>query len=200
MLAARHRAAPRRSPVALRPAVLVTALVVAVVGCTPGATSSEQDDGETADDQPPAATVTIPAIRLSPFCQAMIELDERLRDDPPDDVEAEIIATYEGIEDEVPDAIRDDFTAVLASLRGDDPPTTSEVPTTAPVGPSGAPVTDAGGSAVPAGDPFFDEGYDPDDDPALRLNAYVDFECRDVANNPGPPPTQPLSEPTTTDG
>lgn len=194
MLAARHRASWRRPP-----AVLLLLVTLSVVGCTPGATSSE-GDGEASTDQPPAATVTIPPARRSPFCQAMIELDERLLDTPPDEVEAEIIAAYEQIEDEVPDEIRDDFTAVLADLRGEQPSTTSAAPTSAPTTVADAPVTVDAGSGVPPGDPFFDEGYDPDDDPALRLNAYVDFECRDVANNPGPPPTQPLSEPATTDG
>lgn len=176
-------------------------MVVTLVGCTPGATSSE-DDEDTPTAAAPPATVTIPPVRLTPFCQAMIDLADRLEDDPPDDPEAEIIATYERIEDEVPDEIREDFDAVLADLRGEqplDPPDTvqpdSDAPTTTP---APAPSDEPGGT-TPAGDPFFDEGYDPDDDPALRLNAYVDFECRDVANNPGPPATQPLGEPTTTD-
>ena len=49
---------------------------------------------------------------------------------------------------------------------------------------------------MPVADPFPEEGWGPEDDPALRVNAYVDFECRGVQNNPGPPATQPLSETT----
>lgn len=134
----------------------------------------------------------------------MIDLADQLENDPPDDIEAEIIETYAGILDEVPDAIREDFDAVLADLRGQPVPDASDADAdTAEDAPGttfdpGPPATDATGATVPSGDPFFDEGYDPDDSPALRLNAYVDFECRDVANNPGPPATQPLSDVATT--
>ena len=34
-----------------------------------------------------------------------------------------------------------------------------------------------------------DEGYLPDDDAASRLNAYIQFACRDSQNNPGPSDT-----------
>lgn len=194
MLSVRPRATSRR----LVPLVLFVTTAT-VTGCTPGATSSGEDDDSSAAEAP-AATVTIPPVRLTPFCQAMIDLADRLEEDPPDDVEAEIIATYEQIEDEVPAEIRDDFDAVLADLRGEAPPlppsTTDDVTTDVP---PVATSTDPSDGAPP-GDPFFDEGYEPADDPAVRLGAYVDLVCRDVANNPGPPPTQPLSEPTTTDG
>jgi hypothetical protein len=183
----------------------VIAAAVLAIGCTPGATSSGDEEDDPAPGEQPSVTVTIPPARLTPFCQAMIDLNDRLENDPPDDVEAEIIETYEDIADEVPDAIRDDFDAVLADLHGEGaapetsdtfPDDTNTPTTTIPTGP---PETDAAGATLPAGDPFFDEGYDPDDDPASRLNAYVDFECRSVANNPGPPATQPLSEPGTTE-
>lgn len=192
----------RRLPTTLRCAAPL--LLLALAGCTPGATSTD-DDEDVVADAPPEATVTIPPVRLTPFCQAMIDLADRLEDDPPDDIRAEIVATYESIEAEVPDAIRDDFDAVLAELRGqqvprptDDPDdATTSAPTTSVTGP---PVTDDTGATVPQGDPFFDEGYGPEDEPELRLNAYVDFECRSVANNPGPPATQPLTETTTDEG
>ena len=45
---------------------------------------------------------------------------------------------------------------------------------------------------------FTEEGYTPADDPAIRLNEYVDFACRDNINNPGPPPTQPSATPVPT--
>lgn len=193
-------ATPRHLPVSFAAVVLAS---VTITGCTSFGSSSEEDDGVALAEQP-SATVTIPPTRLTPFCQAMIDLADRLENDPPDDIEAEIIETYEGIVDEVPEAIRGDFDAVLADLRGEPVPDTSgadadtadDVPTT--TFDPGPPVTDQTGATVPAGDPFFDEGYDPEETPALRLNAYVDFACRDVANNPGPPATQPLSDVTTT--
>lgn len=174
---------------------------MALAGCTPfGDTSEDGADAPPATEPP--ATVTIPPVRLTPFCQAMIELADQLETDPPDDVAAAIIEVYESIDAEVPDAIRTDFDAVLADLRGEAVPVPSTDPSavasTTTLDP-GPPVTNAAGSTLPPGDPYFEEGYDPDDSPALRVNAYVDFECRDVANNPGPPPTQPLSDvaPTT---
>lgn len=182
-------ATPRHLSVPLAAVVLVS-LVAA--GCTSFGSSSEDDDGVAPADRP-SATVTISPARLTPFCQAMIDLADQLENDPPDDFEAEIIATYERIADEVPEAIRGDFDAVLADLRGQPVPDTVEDISTTSFDPLPT-VTDETGATLPAGDPFFDEGYDPDDTPALRFNAYVDFECRDVANNPGPPPTQPLSD------
>lgn len=164
-----------------------------LAGCTPFGDSSEEDE----DDAPgelPTATVTIPPVRLTPFCQAMIDLAERLENDPPGDVTAAIIETYESIDAEVPAEIREDFDAVLADLRGEPTPDPSIPDATTTTFDPGPPVTDETGATLPPGDPFFDEGYEPEDTPALRLNAYVAFECRDVANNPGPPPTQPLSD------
>lgn len=193
-------ATSRHLPVPLA-AVVLASLVAA--GCTSFGSSSEEDDSVAPAEQP-SATVTIPPTRLTPFCQTMIDLADQLENDPPDDIEAEIIETYAGILDEVPDAIRGDFDAVLADLRGQPVPDASDADAdTAEDAPTttfdpGPPVTDETGATVPSGDPFFDEGYDPDDTPALRLNAYVDFECRDVANNPGPPATQPLSDVATT--
>lgn len=117
----------------------------------------------------------------------MIDLNDRLEEDPPDDVDAEIIETYEGIVDEVPDEIRADFDAVLADLRGGPPPSTQDVTSSTTVD---TPITS---------DPLADEGRSPGDTPAERLSGYVDFVCRSVENNPGPPATQPLSEPVTSE-
>jgi hypothetical protein len=46
---------------------------------------------------------------------------------------------------------------------------------------------------------FAEEGWVPDDDPAVRVNEYVDFACRDTINNPGPPATVPDAAPPTSD-
>jgi len=142
----------------------------------------------------PTGTVAIPAERLTPFCQAMIDLSERLETDPPSDVDAYIIEAYSDIADQVPPEIANEFDAVLARLEG------LPVPTIEPdaAGPSTTDqtATTAGtdSTLVREGDEFFEEGYVPGDDPAERLNAYVNFACRDIQNNPGPPATQPLSE------
>src|SRR5690606_23127540 len=58
---------------------------VAIAGCTSFGSSSEEDDGVAPAEQP-SATVTVPPIRLTPFCQAMIDLADRLENDPPDDI------------------------------------------------------------------------------------------------------------------
>lgn len=201
---------PARTPATLRgvalvrsaPVALLAVLGAVLAGCTPFGGSPDEEEAAPGDR--PALTVTVPAVRLTPFCRAMIDLADRLESDPPDDPEAVIVDTYQEIEDEVPDAIREDFDAVLAALRGDAPAATKPDDATGAATTSfdpGPPATDESGATLPPGDPFFDEGYDPDDSPALRLNAYVDFECRGVANNPGPPPTQPLSDVVvTTDG
>ena len=47
---------------------------------------------------------------------------------------------------------------------------------------------------------FDAEGRLPGQLPIERLNAYVQFSCRGVDNNPGPPPTPPLKDITTVDG
>ncbi len=148
----------------------------------------------------PIVSVTVPPERLTPFCQAMIDLSERLETDPPDDTAALIIETYEGVGGDVPAEIAVEFAAVLDALRRGSVatvPSDSASAVTATTLPT--PTTEAtnGEPITPEGDEFFDEGYTPDDDPARRVNAYVEFACRDSANNPGPPATAPLDDITT---
>ena len=187
-------ARPGRTPVA------AGLLIAVVAGCTPGVLSN--DDEQTRSSISPQGSVTVPAERLTPFCQAMIELADRLESDPPDDVELLILSTYESIADQVPDEIRVDFEAVVADLRGVSVPSGEALVEDESAGGVSSrstlpPTTDVTGATLPQDDPLPDEGFAPEDDPALRLNAYVDFSCRDVANNPGPAATQPLSEPRT---
>ena len=166
----------------------MSALALAIlVGCTPGASPDPDAADGPASEERPTATVTIPAARLTPFCQAMIDLNDRLETDPPDDVGALIVEAYEDIRDDVPDVIRADFDAVLADLRGGSAPPDDGASTTSPT-------TTVADADVPTSDPLADEGRSPGDTPAERLSAYVDFACRSVENNPGPPATQPLSE------
>ena len=173
--------------------------MVLAVACIPNSASDDE-----ADPIPgvPSGTVAIPPERLTPFCQTMIDLSGTLETDPPADVDALIIETYTELADQVPVEISNQFNAVLAGLKGEplpviepvgepeisQPSTTIEsaVGTTALSGDS-----QPSGSSFPEGDAFFDEGYLPGDDPAERLNAYVDLVCRDNQNNPGPPASQP---------
>lgn len=186
-------------------AATVAAIAILAAACDP---SGSGDESIEVVPGVPSGTVAVPPERLTPFCQAMIDLSERLETDPPQDIEAFIIDEYTRISDEVPAEISVEFNAVLAQLRGEPVPidaidvsttTTSAATATSRTGtPTGA-NTEPDGSSGPEGDEFFEEGYLPGDDPAERLNAYVDFACRDSQNNPGPPATQPLDEiaPTT---
>lgn len=78
------------------------------------------------------------------------------------------------------------------------PESSPDVESTAPdtfVPPTGTGVTVSTLEPPSAEEAFDAEGYLPDDDPAIRLNEYVDFTCRDNINNPGPPATQPSATP-----
>lgn len=181
-------------------------MCIAVLFVATACTSGDSDDStQPADDGAETAqSVAAPAARLSPFCQAMIDLSDKLDNDSPDDVEQAIVDAYEAIAPEVPDLIRDDFDAVLAELRGEpttvpDVDTATESTTTTSSLPDIPPVTDETGATVPVGDAFFDEGHLPGETPSERVSAYVDFECRGNQNNPGPPATQPLSAPPTSE-
>lgn len=153
-----------------------------------GCDSGEREDAESGPDGStvaPEISVTIPPQRLTPFCQGMIELTDRLLNDPPDDPAAEIVATYESLVEVVPPEIEVEFLTVLARLQSGTPATTASTATTLP----GTTVTDP--NVTEPTTLFADEGYDPDEDPALRVNEYVQFACRDAINNPGPAATQP---------
>jgi hypothetical protein len=167
----------------------VIALVVVagvVVGCTnigPSADDASDDPGAA-----PAASVTAPAIRLTPFCQAMIDLDQQLPADPTVDATDQILAAYLAARPDAPPEIAADFDAVINALRTGVPATVP--PTTAP----------PAGVTAPLDDAYDGEGYVPDDTPSTRVNAYIDLACRNTQNNPGPPATQPddIAPPTTT--
>lgn len=179
--------------VGVRTRVMTLVLLVAgtAFGCTSDGTESGPEDDEAAT--PVVPSVTAPPVRLTPFCQQMLDLDERVRDLPADQTGEVIIEGYREALPDVPPEIEVEFAAVLDALeRGTEatlPPTVPQTPT---------PPTSAGGTAVTE-DTFFEEGYLPDDDPAARVNEYIDFACRGTQNNPGPPATQPGGPPTTND-
>ena len=170
----------------LRPVVVaVVSVVLVLAGCDSG----EREDagsGPAGSTAAPDISVTIPPQRLTPFCQGMIDLTERLLNDPPDDPAAEIVSVYESLVEVVPPEIEAEFLTVLARLQSGTPATTAtNVATTLP----GTTVADP--NVTEPTTLFADEGYDPDEDPALRVNEYVQFACRDAVNNPGPAATQP---------
>jgi hypothetical protein len=168
------------------------AAVVSMAMVLAGCDSGEREDAESGPDGStvaPEISVTIPPQRLTPFCQGMIELTDRLLNDPPDDPAAEIIATYESLVEVVPPEIEQEFLTVLARLQNGTPATTANPATTPASTVPGTTVADP--NATETTSLSADEGYDPDEDPALRVNEYVQFACRDSVNNPGPAATQP---------
>lgn len=172
---------------------LVCATVLVLGACSAFGDDAD-DDTASATELVPELSVTVPSERLTPFCQAMIDLADELATDPPDDAEARILEVYEGIVDDVPSEIRDDFLVVLARLQAG--PEATAVVTTLPPSttPSASvPTSSVAGSSLPGvTEPIAaDEGYLPDDDPTLRLNTHIQATCRGTNNNPGPPPTQP---------
>jgi len=184
---------------------VAVAAAVALTACVSNGPTDDADGSAEAEADAPAPDVSVPAERLTPFCTAMNALTAELLSGETVDETALIVETYRSIVDDVPDAIASDFAAVLAALEdGSPPPTDPTIVTTtslpsAPGGsapPTAVPVTDASGSTIPSeGDAFFDEGYGPASSPAERVNEYVGFACRGTENNPGPPATQPLTEP-----
>ena len=63
--------------------MLVAALALAA--CDSGERDADGDGGDTAAAAAPDLSVTIPPERLTPFCQAMIDLNDELLNDPPAD-------------------------------------------------------------------------------------------------------------------
>jgi hypothetical protein len=166
------------------PIAVAVALAAVVLGGCDSGTREDGVSGDGATTEAPPLSVSIPPERLTPFCQAMIDLGDRLVNDPPPDPASEIIAVYESLVDVVPPEIEVDFLTVLARLQSGAPATTSTTITTTTS-------TTVAGVATVATTLFAEEGYDPDEDPALRVNQYVQFTCRDAVNNPGPAATQP---------
>ena len=171
----------------------MTATVLVVAGlalaCTP-----ESEESVPADDAaatPVVPSVTPPPVRLTPFCQQMLDLDERVRELSAEETGPVIIEGYRAALPIVPPDIEVEFAAVLDALENG---TIATLPPTVPQAPT--PATAATSSQVTA-DTFFEEGYLPDDTPASRVNEYIDFACRGNQNNPGPPATPPGVSPTT---
>ena len=189
---------------------------LAIVAAVVLAACTDDEPGATGPDvatERPEISVTVPPERQTPFCQAMIDLTDQLRNGDVDDAAALIVETYRRIAPDAPNAIVDDFNLVLAALEAGRPPPTDPprdtVATTPPSAstttvvpsassssaPSGSLPSDGSASStapvVPVASGAVDEAFAPGDSPTERLNSYVAFECRSTANNPGPAPTQP---------
>ena len=180
-----------RAPAAIATVAIAAVVVALAVGC------SSDDDAQsdsTFAETGPLRTVAVPAERLSPFCESIAGLDEQLNAAPANaDTSQMIIEAYSSMVDLVPEEIRNDFLSVLAALQADPGGATATL-TTAP----DTAVTTPPPSASPAPASTledFEEGYVPDDDASSRLNAYIQFACRDSQNNPGPSDTEPPPPP-----
>ena len=159
---------------------------IVVTACVPDGRNDEAADEDTADE--PTISVTVPEVRLTPFCEAMIDLSDELRSGRVDDVEGLIIDAYRSIREDVPLELARDFDLVLGALEAGEPSPT-DPPAELPAVTAVTLVTGSDPMATVVGS--VDEGFDPDTSPSERINSYVAFSCRGTGNNPGPPPTQP---------
>ena len=168
--------------------------------CTPDGSGGTGEAGSSEAEVVPEISVTVPPERLTPFCEAMIDLSDELRSGSVGDTNDLIISTYRSIQADVPLEIAADFDLVLSALEAGlpsptDPPIETTTPTIASVPvDSDATASSEPGAAV-AAEGSVDEGFSPDSSPADRINSYVDFACRGTGNNPGPPATQPGDRP-----
>jgi hypothetical protein len=180
----------------VRAPVTITAVGLGVAVLALSASCSSDDDAQsdsTGIAAGPVRTVAVPPERQSPFCEAISKLDDQLNSAASGTDSTQIIIdAYTTMVDDVPAEIKNDFLTVLAALQADPSgadetlPTTPETALTTP-----PPSADAGSTTTPG----VDEGYLPDDDASSRLNAYIQFACRDSQNNPGPSDTQPSLPP-----
>lgn len=166
---------------------IVVLAVAVVAACTPlgGESAPEPTVGSTLA----VPEVTEPPARQTDFCQIMLDLHEQFPEDQPiSDADADaILAAYREALEVAPSEVAPDLEAVIAAT---DDGTDVTDPTTTPPSTIGTESTEAD---------FLDREYTPGDNPAIRLNDYVDLTCRGNLNNPGPPPTQPGATPPSTD-
>lgn len=168
-------------------ALVVTAMIVG-----PGCLNAGTPDDDTASGEAAEAEILVPVDTTppTPFCAGIIELETRLVDAGDDvDTGALIIATYTELLPVAPPEIADDLAAIIAGESGQDESVTTEPPPD--LGPDAPPGTDID-------DP--NEGFQPLATPAGRVATYIDSECDGVSSNPGPPPTVPFANTTTTAG
>ena len=174
-------------------AIATVAIAAVVVALATGCSSDDDAQSDsTFAETGPLRTVAVPAERLSPFCESIADLDEQLNAAPADaDTSQMIIEAYSAMVDLVPEEIRNDFLSVLAALQADPSGATATLATTPDTAVTTPPPSVSTASTLLG----FEEGYLPDDDASSRLNAYIQFACRDSQNNPGPADTEPPPPP-----
>lgn len=174
-----------------RTLAVVAVAVLGLTACDAFDGDAAEGSADTADDGA-QATVSVPAERSSPFCEGIAELNSLLNSTDGEPMGPIIVEAYTELLPVVPAEIADDFAAVLAALQSGT--TTTSTTTSTSSTSSTTSTTTATESTLSGGStsvPEFEEGLAPDDDPAARINAYVQFACTDVENNPGPPATEP---------
>ena len=150
-----------------RRAAFVTTKVAAVVAVVGVLSVSCDGDGaapatsSTGASAPGVTTTTVPT-RHAEFCTAMLALADRLDDATGADALDDVIETYGALAPIAPLAISDELEAVRDRF-----------------------------SLERDGDELDDAERSVADEAASRVSAWVDLNCRGVANNPGPPPTAP---------
>jgi hypothetical protein len=167
-----------------------------LLGLTTASCSSDDDtqSDSTLVESEPARTVAVPPERMSPFCEAIANLDDELNAASSDaDTSQMIIDAYSSMVDVVPEEIRNDFLSVLAALQADPSGANVTLGTTPETAVTTPPPSATPAPATTLED--FEEGYLPDDAASSRVNAYIQFACRDSENNPGPSDTQPSLPP-----
>ncbi len=183
-----------RAPVTITTAAIAIGVLALAASC-----SSDDDDASDSTEVEVASerTVAVPPERQSPFCEAISQLDDQLNAAASGtDTTELIIDAYSKMVNDVPGEIKNDFLSVLAALQ-DDPSGTGVTLATAP--PTAVTTPAPSAAAASTTFPGVDEGYLPDDDATSRLNAYIQFACRDSQNNPGPSDTEPsLPAPSST--
>ena len=196
----------------MRPLPIVLLTVAFAAACTE--TGASETTGTTAPEAI-VPLVTEPAVRSTPFCRQMIALDEALPSDPAVDTSGQVLDAYRAALPDVPAEIEVEFRAVIEALETGTVATVpgATVDTVAPDdlgGPAETLAPDAtlppppqsGATTLPSEEQLVpEEGWLPDQEPAARVNAYIDFACRGTVNNPGPPATEPGAvAPSTTAG
>jgi len=186
----------------------VRALPIVLMTVATAAACTQTGANETTDTTEPDVVVpmvTEPAIRLTPFCQQMIALDEALPSDPAVETSEQVLEAYRAALPDVPAEIDAEFRAVIAALETGTVATVPGAPVdtvstddlggpaqTVPPDATLPPAPPSGSTTLPSEEQLVaEEGWLPDDEPAARVNAYIDFACRGTANNPGPPATEP---------
>jgi hypothetical protein len=180
----------------MRAPVTITSIGLGIAVLALSASCSSDDDSQSDSTQVaagPDRTIAVPPERLSPFCEAISNLDDELNAaGSGTDTTEMIIAAYSKMVDDLPAEIKNDFLSVLAALQAD-PGGADETLATSPETALTTPPPSAAAASTTF--PGVDEGYLPDDDASSRLNAYIQFTCRDSQNNPGPSDTQPSLPP-----